>query len=52
MKDTSFNSLIAQLLGKNPESRLGGSFINLKKHAAFDRIEWVIIYLSLAWAYQ
>jgi cGMP-dependent protein kinase len=38
MKDSSFNALISQLLGKNPESRLGGSFVNLKKHAAFDRI--------------
>lgn len=35
MKDEKINSFITILLAKNPESRLGGSFANLKKHIAF-----------------
>lgn len=45
MKDPAVNNLITLLLNKNPESRLGGSFLNLKKHAAFDKISWVLINL-------
>jgi hypothetical protein len=41
MKDPHVNALITLLLNKNPESRLGGSFLNLKKHAAFEKISWV-----------
>lgn len=45
MKDEKINALITLLLNKNPESRLGGSFANLKKHTAFEKISWVLIYL-------
>ena len=38
MKDSSINSFITLLLNKNPESRLSGSFNNLKKHQIFDKI--------------
>lgn len=40
MKDSSMNSFISLLLNKNPETRLGGSFINLKKNIIFAQIEW------------
>lgn len=40
MKDSSMNSFISLLLNKNPETRLGGSFSNLKKNAIFTHIEW------------
>lgn len=33
-------SLIRQLLNKFPESRLGGSYFNLKKHPFFYTIDW------------
>jgi hypothetical protein len=45
MKDGGFNSFISQLLNKNAEARLGGSFSNLKKHAVFDNISWVNVFL-------
>jgi len=38
MKNSNVNALISLLLNKNPESRLGGSYTNLKKHAAFEKI--------------
>lgn len=41
MKDNNVNSLIALLLNKTPDARLGGSFLNLKKHAAFDKVSWM-----------
>lgn len=41
MKDEKVNSLIILLLNKNPENRMGGSFANLKKHSAFEKISWV-----------
>lgn len=40
MKDEKVNSLITLLLNKNADSRMGGSFANLKKHAAFDKLSW------------
>lgn len=45
MKDQNMNSFISLLLNKNPETRLGGSFTNLKKNAIFSNIEWVLSYL-------
>ena len=45
MKDPKINHLITILLNKNPESRLGGSYIALKKNAAFEGINWVLLYL-------
>ena len=45
MKDVSINSFITLLLSKNPESRLSGSFSNLKKLPIFSKIEWVLISL-------
>lgn len=45
MKDQALNTFISQLLNKNQESRLGGSFANLKKNEVFSKIEWVIIIL-------
>jgi cGMP-dependent protein kinase len=38
MKDNRINAFISILLNKNPESRLGGSFNNLKKHPVFQEI--------------
>ncbi len=38
MKDANINAFISLMLNKNPESRLGGSFTTLKKHAIFDKI--------------
>jgi cGMP-dependent protein kinase len=45
MKDQTINSFISLLLNKNPETRLGGSFANLKKNPVFSGIEWVPIIL-------
>jgi len=45
MKDEKVNSFICLLLNKSPESRLGGSFSNLKKHPAFEKISWVLFLL-------
>jgi len=45
MKDNNLNSLISLLLNKNPDSRLSGSFSTLKKHPAFDKIQWVYLIL-------
>lgn len=42
MKDDKVNALISLLLNKNADSRLGGSFANLKKHKAFEKIPWVL----------
>lgn len=44
MKDEKINSFITLLLNKNPEIRTGGSFTNLKKHPAFDRMSWVFFF--------
>jgi hypothetical protein len=38
MKDTHVNSFISLLLNKNPETRLGGSYANLKKNSVFSKI--------------
>lgn len=38
MKDTHINSFISLLLNKNPETRLGGSYANLKKNSVFSKI--------------
>ena len=40
MKDLVSNSFISQLLSKNPDSRLGGSYTDLKKHAFFNGFDW------------
>lgn len=45
MKDQNMNAFISLLLNKNPETRLGGSFTNLKKNTIFSNIEWVRSYL-------
>lgn len=33
--------MLAQLLNKQPEARLGGSFTKLKSHEFFDGLDWV-----------
>jgi hypothetical protein len=40
MKDPNSNSFISQLLSKNADSRLGGSFSDLKKHSFFNNFDW------------
>jgi cGMP-dependent protein kinase 1 len=40
MKDTNSNGFISQLLSKNADSRLGGSFSDLKKHPFFNNFDW------------
>ncbi len=40
MKDPISNSFISQLLNKNPDSRLGGSYSDLKKHLFFQGFDW------------
>ena len=52
MKDSSHflmkhaKSLISQLLDKsNPNSRLGGSFSNLKSHPFFSGFDWVYLFI-------
>jgi cGMP-dependent protein kinase 1 len=40
MKDSTMNSFISLLLNKNPETRLGGSFTNIKKNPIFAQVEW------------
>lgn len=40
MKDSIVNSFICLLLNKNAETRLGGSFSNLKKNPIFAQVEW------------
>jgi cGMP-dependent protein kinase len=40
MKDPVSNTFICQLLSKNPDSRLGGSYTDLKKHAFFNGFDW------------
>lgn len=40
MKDGSMNSFISLLLNKNPETRFGGSFTNIKKNAILAQVEW------------
>jgi cGMP-dependent protein kinase len=40
MKDPVSNTFISQLLSKNPDSRLGGSYTDLKKHAFFNGFDW------------
>ena len=40
MKDTNSNSFISQLLSKNPDSRLGGSYSDIKKHPFFGNFDW------------
>ena len=43
MKDTVSNNLISQLLSKNPDSRLGGSYSDLKKHPYFMGFDWHLL---------
>ena len=43
MTDKNMNSFITQVLNKNAEGRLGGSYAALKNHPFFTGIEWVII---------
>jgi hypothetical protein len=38
MKDPLINSFISLLLNKNPETRLGGSFTNLKQNPVFENL--------------
>lgn len=40
MRDPVSNSFISQLLSKNPDSRLGGSYSDLKKHLFFQGFDW------------
>jgi cGMP-dependent protein kinase len=40
MRDPVSNSFISQLLSKNPDSRLGGSYSDLKKHMFFQGFDW------------
>lgn len=40
MKDPVSNSFVSQLLSKNPDSRLGGSYSDLKKHPFFQGFDW------------
>lgn len=42
MKDEAANSFICQLLNKQAELRLNGSYCSLKKHIFLSQIEWVI----------
>lgn len=42
MKDPYAISFITQLMNKQPEMRLGGSYSSLKKHSFLAPIEWVI----------
>lgn len=47
MKDQTANSFITQLLNKNPELRLGGSYNALKRHPFLSSIDWVIFHYNL-----
>ena len=40
MRDPVSNSFVSQLLSKNPDSRLGGSYSDLKKHVFFQGFDW------------
>lgn len=40
MRDPVSNSFISQLLSKNADSRLGGSYSDLKKHMFFQGFDW------------
>lgn len=40
MRDSVSNAFISQLLSKNADSRLGGSYSDLKKHAFFQGFDW------------
>ena len=40
MRDPISNSFISQLLSKNADSRLGGSYSDLKKHVFFQGFDW------------
>eukprot|EP01017_Pseudomicrothorax_dubius_P023633 TRINITY_DN2520_c0_g1_i2.p1 TRINITY_DN2520_c0_g1~~TRINITY_DN2520_c0_g1_i2.p1 ORF type:complete len:815 (+),score=191.06 TRINITY_DN2520_c0_g1_i2:35-2479(+) len=40
LKDRKARKLIDQLLNRNPEQRLGGSYAALKAHAWFDNFDW------------
>lgn len=44
MKDPKINAFISLLLNKNPDTRLGGSYSNLKKNPVFQDIAWVLIF--------
>ena len=41
LKDKNGKKIIAQLLNKTPEARLGGSYANLKADPWFDGFDWV-----------
>jgi cGMP-dependent protein kinase len=43
MRDSISNSFISQLLSKNPDSRLGGSYSDLKKHPFFQGFDWHLL---------
>lgn len=45
LKDLHAKRLMNQLLNKNPEVRLGGSFMNLKSDPWFASFDWVLYLL-------
>lgn len=47
MNDKNTNAFITQLLNKNSEARLGGSYSVLKNHPFFQGIDWVKIHNNL-----
>lgn len=40
VKDKTVKKLIEQLLSKQPEARLGGSYASLKANTWFDDFDW------------
>lgn len=44
--DFETQALLRQLLSRQPEARLGGSFQNLKNHEWFEDFDWVILFLK------
>ena len=44
LKDNNAKVFIRQLLDKNPEARLGGSYASLKAHAFFEDFDWVFCF--------
>ena len=44
MKDIKAKTLIKQLLDKNGETRLGGSYASLKANAFFEDLDWVYFF--------
>ncbi|EGR27973.1 protein kinase domain protein [Ichthyophthirius multifiliis] len=43
IKDQKSKNLIQQLLNRQPQMRLGGSFNNLKQHQFFKNMDWVFL---------